>query len=66
MINKDFSVEKIALVQNAKRPEFPERDCKVAWDRLINKCAPHTALSLLTLKNEIHNSKMNSAEKDLD
>ena len=51
------------LVQNAKIPEFLKGTCKVAWDRLLNKYAPHTAQTLLKLKSEFHNSKLDQLRK---
>ena len=41
-INTSPSVGKIAfsLVKNAKSENFLERNCKVAWDRLVRKGAP--------------------------
>ena len=33
------------------------------WDRLVGKYTPHTALSLLKLKSEFHNSKLELIEK---
>ena len=52
--NTGFSVGKVpfGLVRNAKNQEFSEVNCKVAWDRLVNKYAPYTASSLLKLKSE--------------
>ena len=40
-INTDFPVGKVVfeLVRNDKSLEFPKGNCKVAWDRLINKYA---------------------------
>ena len=35
-------------------------------DRLVSKYAPHTASSLLKLKIEFHNSKLESIDKDPD
>ena len=65
-INTSFSVAKVAigLVKNAKSADFPEENCKIAWDRLVSKYALHTALSLLKLKSEFHSSKLKSMEKN--
>ena len=52
------------LVKNVKNEDNLEGDCKVAWDRLVSKYALHTALSLLKLKSEFHNSKLESTDKD--
>ena len=67
-INTSSSVGKVAfgLVKNAKSEDFPEGNCKVAWDRLASKYAPHTASSLLMLKSKFHNSKLDSTDKDPD
>ena len=58
LINTDSFVGKVAfgLVWNAKSPEFPKGNNKLAGDRLVNKSAPLTVLSLLKLKNEFNNS----------
>ena len=50
-INTSSSVEKVAfaMVRNTKRADFLEGSCKIAWERLVCKYAPHTALSLLKL-----------------
>ena len=58
-INTSSSVGKVAfgLVMKAKSEDFPEENCKVAWDRLVGKYAPQTASSLLKLKSEFHNSR---------
>ena len=68
LINTDSSFGKVELVLlwNTKRPEFLKENCKVAWNREVNKYASHNTPSLLKLKSEFHNSKFNSAEKDLD
>ena len=67
-INTNSSVGKVAfgLVKNVKSVDFLEGNCKVAWDRLVSKYAPHTASSLLKLKSEFHNSKLDSMDKDPD
>ena len=59
-INSTSSIGKVAsgMIQNAKSADFPVRKCKIAWDRLVTKYAPHTALSLLKLKCKFHNSKL--------
>ena len=38
----------------------------IAWDRLINKYASHTALFLLKLTTDLHNIKFESMEKNTD
>ena len=64
-INASSSVGKVVfiLVKNAKSEDFLEGDCKVAWDRLVSNYAPHTALSLLKLKREVHNNKLKFINK---
>ena len=52
-----------SLVKNCKTREYPEGNCKLAWDRLVAKYAPKTAPSLLKLKKKFHNSRLESAEK---
>eukprot|EP00956_Cyclotella_meneghiniana_P039716 scaffold177807_cov69-Cyclotella_meneghiniana.AAC.1 len=54
------------LVENAVTPDNPEGNCKIAWDRLINKYAPKTAPSYIQLKKEFANSKLKSAEHNPD
>ena len=65
-INTNSLVGQVAfgLVRNVISLEFPEGNCKVAWDRLGNKYAPHTASSLLKLKSEFHKRKLYSIKKD--
>ena len=64
-INTSSSVGKVAfgLVTNMKSDDFLEGNCKVAWDRLVSKYAPHTASSRLKLKSEFHDSKLESIDK---
>ena len=64
-INTRSSVGKVVfgLVKNVKNEDFPEGNCKVAWDRLVSKYALYTALSLLKLKSEFHNSKLELVDK---
>ena len=54
------------LGRNAKGADFSEEICKMVWDRLASKYAPHTATSLLKLKSEIFNTKLEFIEKDPD
>ena len=51
------------LVGNAKSADFPEGYCKIVWDRLESKYAPHTVLSLLELRSEFYESKLELMEK---
>lgn len=50
LINSNAVVGKVmfALVCNVKSLEFPIGNCKLAWDRLVNKCVLHTPSSLLS------------------
>ena len=65
-INTSSSVGKVVfgLVKSAKSEDYPEGNCKVAWDGLVSKYAPNAASSLLKLKREFHNSKLESFDKD--
>ena len=65
-INTSSSVWKNAFrwVKDTKSDDFSGGNCKVAWDRLVSKYAPHTALFVLKLKSEFHNSKLESIDKD--
>lgn len=67
-INHTSSHGKIAfsLVKNCKTTEYPEGNCKLAWDRLIAKYAPKTAPSLLKLKKKFANSKLSKVEDHPD
>ena len=66
MVNTSSSIGKVAfgLMKNAKSEDFLEGNCKVAWDPLENKYVLHTASSLLKLKSEFHNSKLELIDKD--
>ena len=68
LINTSSSVRKVAFgfVRNAKGADYMEGNCKIAWERLISNYAPNTALSLLKLKSEFHNSNLRSIQKDPD
>ena len=67
-INTSSSVGKVAfrLVRNGKSADFLEGKLQDHMDRLVSKCAPHTASSLLKIKSKFHNSKLESIEKDPD
>ena len=67
-INTSSSIGKVAfvLVKNAKREDFLEENCKVAWNRLVSKYAPHTALSLLKMKHEFQKRKFESVDNAHD
>ena len=47
-------------MENFEIADFSKGNCKIMWDRLVSKYAPHTALSLF------HNSKLESMDKDPD
>ena len=66
-INMSSLVGKVVLsfACNAKSLEFPKKNF-IAWERLVNKYVPQTASSLLKLKSEFHNNKLNLVEKDPD
>ena len=65
-LNTSSSAVKAAfrLVTNTNSEDFPEQNCKVAWERLVSKYALHMASSLLKLKSEFHNSKLELIDKD--
>ena len=67
-INTESDRGKIAfrLVKNSKSSDYPEGNCKVAWDRLVAKYAPKSLPSLLKYKKKFENSKLDSAEKDTE
>ena len=54
------------LVKNCKSDDYPEGNCRLAWDRLVKKYEPHTALNLLKLKKEFANSKLEDGGSDPD
>lgn len=59
-INHGTKQGKVAfsLVKNCKSSNYPEGNCKLAWDRLVAKYAPKTAPSLLKLKKQFANSTL--------
>ena len=65
-INTNTNRGKIAfrLVKNCKTSEYPEGNCKMAWDRLVAKFAPRSTPSLLKLQKEYENSKLESSTRD--
>ncbi len=67
-INGNTKAQKVAfsLVKNCKSDEFPEGNCKLAWDRQVNKYSPKTAPSYVKLKKKFTNSKLESSEEDPD
>ena len=54
------------LVKNCTSSEYPEGNCKLAWDRLVAKYAPKSTPSLLKLKKKFENSRLKSAQVDPD
>ena len=67
-INGESAAGKVAFnpVKNCKTTEFPEGNCKQAWDYLVNKYAPKTAPSYINLKKTFPNSSLASPEVDPD
>ena len=67
-INTDTKAGRAAFdtVKNRKTKEYPEGNCYLAWQRLINKYAPKTAPSYIKLRKEFINSKLGSADEDPD
>ena len=65
-IYSSSSVGKVTfrLVKNEKSEDYLEGNCKVAWDRMLSKNAPHTASSLVKLKSDFHKSNLESIDKD--
>ena len=54
------------LVNTCYSEDFPEGNCRLAWDCLCSKFEPNTAPSLLKLHKIFANSKLDSADKDPD
>lgn len=46
------------LVKNSKSVEYPEGNCRDAWNRLVAKYSPKTTSSLLKMKKKFENSKL--------
>ena len=67
-INGSTKAGKVAfnLVKNCKTEDFPEGNCKQAWDRLVNKYSPKTTPSYISLKKDFTNSALESPESDPD
>ena len=67
-INHTTSSGKVAfsLIKNCKSDDFPEGNCKLAWERLVKKYEPHTAPKLLKLKKEFTNKRVEDVSQDLD
>jgi hypothetical protein len=57
---------KVAFKQviNCKSISYMEGNCKLTWDRLLAEYTPRATLSLLKLKKEFENSKLESFETD--
>ena len=51
--NGNAAIEKVSFgqVRNVKSLESPKVNCKIAWNRLMNKYALHSASFLLKLKS---------------
>ena len=60
-INTNSTIGKIVfgLMRNAKSLDFPEGNCKITMNQLVNKHASYIASSLLKLRNEFPTSKLN-------
>ena len=54
------------LVDNCTTADQPDGNAKLAWDRLVNKYAPQTAPSYITLKKEFANSKLADSTENPD
>ncbi len=67
-INTKTAAEKVAfnLVNTCYFEDFPEGNCRLAWDHLHSEFEPNTAPSLLKLCKITANSKMDPADKDPD
>ena len=67
-INGESAAGKVAFIlfKRCKTTEFPEGNCKQAWDRLVNKYAPKTAPSYIELKKTFTNSSLASPEDNPD
>ena len=59
-------VDELPMQDEHDNAENPKRKSKIAWNWLISKYVPHTASSLLQIRNEFFNSKLDSVEKDSD
>lgn len=59
-INHKSTPGKVAfrLVKNSKSVEYPEGNCRDAWNRLVAKYSPKTTSSLLKMKKKFENSKL--------
>ena len=54
------------MVDNCSTADQPDGNCKLAWDRLVNKYAPQTAPSCISLKKSFANSTLADATEDQD
>ena len=55
-----------SLVKNCTNSTYLEGNCKLAWDRMVTKCAPATAPSLLKLKKRFNNCVLNDTNRHPD
>ncbi len=53
-------------VEFSHSKNFPDGNCRLAWDRLCSKFEPNTVPSLCKLCKIVANSKLDSADKDSD
>ena len=51
------------MVKNCKTNKYLEGHYKMVWDRMVAECALKTTLSLLKLKKEYENSKLENVKK---
>ena len=67
-INHTSSSGKVAfcLIKNCKSEEFPEGNCRSAWEYIVKNYKPHTAQKFLKLKKEFTNMKLDDVSKDPD
>ncbi len=67
-IDTNTSAGKVAfnLVNTCYSEDFPQGNCRLAWDCLYSKFEPNTAPSLVKLNKIFANSKLDSADKDPD
>ncbi len=54
------------LVDNCTTTDQPDGNCKLAWDRLVNKYAPQTSPLYIKPEKDFANSKLADATKDPD
>ncbi len=65
-IDTRLLLERLHSVNTCYSQDFPEGNCRLAWDCLCSKFEPNTALSLLKWRKIFANSKLDSSDKDYD